>query len=264
VIRSARLALLLLASCGSPETAHSPTSSAPSDAPPPLSLPSPSPSPSLSPSPSPSPSPAPAQRPYVVAAIGDSLTDPRSHGGIYLEVLRQRCPKSRFESYGVGGNMANMMKRRFVRDVYGEDPPGKKTADRPAWTHVIILGGLGDVISNLTAKRTAAAIQRDIGWMVDETHRRGAKALVLTLPPWAGANQYDGVRAQMARDVNTWILGETGKSIDASFDTRPVLSCGQPERLCADAAAPDGLHWSRAGQEKLGDALARGPFADCQ
>ncbi len=209
------------------------------------------------------PADASGQKRYVVAAIGDSLTDPRSHGGGYLEVLRQRCPESRFESYGVGGNMANMMRRRFLRDVFGEDPPGGRSSARPAWTHVIILGGLGDVISNLTAKRSAASIQRDIGWMVEETHRRGARALVMTLPPWAGASQYDGVRAQIARDVNGWILGETGKSIDASFDTRPILSCGRPERLCDGLAAPDGLHWSRAGQTKLGEALAAGPFADC-
>lgn len=206
----------------------------------------------------------PAARRYVVAAIGDSLTDPKSHGGIYLEVLKRRCPKSDFVSYGVGGNMANMMRKRFLRDVFGEDPPGTKSAERPRWTHVIVLGGLGDVISNLTAKRTAPAIQREIAWMVAEAHARGAEALVLTLPPWAGAEQYDAVRGQMARDVNAWIAAESGRSIDATFDTRPVLSCGQPEKLCAGLAAPDGLHWSRAGQEKLGEALAAGPFADCE
>lgn len=200
----------------------------------------------------------------MVAAIGDSLTDPKSHGGIYLEVLRERCPASRFESYGVGGNMASMMRTRFLRDVFGEDPPGTKSDERPAWTHVIVLGGLGDVLSNITAKKSAASIERDIGWMVAETRKRGAKALVMTLPPWAGAKQYDNVRAQMAVEVNAWILAETGRSIDATFDTRPVLSCGRPERLCDGLAFKDGLHWSRAGQTKLGEALAAGPFADCE
>lgn len=206
---------------------------------------------------------APSKTRYVVAAIGDSLTDPKSHGGIYLEVLQQRCPKSLFSSYGVGGNMASMMRTRFLRDVFGEDPAGTTTSDRPAWTHVIILGGLGDVLSNLTAKKTAKSIQRDIGWMVEETHKRHAKVLVLTLPPWAGAKQYDGVRGQMARDVNVWIAAESGRSLDATFDTRPVLSCGQPEKLCDGLAFKDGLHWSREGQTKLGEALAAGPFADC-
>src|SRR5690606_6468882 len=47
--------------------------------------------------------PAPKRRVYRVAAMGDSLTDPRSHGGKYLEYLRKRCPESRFDSYGIGG-----------------------------------------------------------------------------------------------------------------------------------------------------------------
>src|SRR5210317_450497 len=48
--------------------------------------------------------PRPKRR-YVVAAMGDSLTDPRSFGGKYLKLLRKRCPKSRFDSYGVGGQI---------------------------------------------------------------------------------------------------------------------------------------------------------------
>src|SRR5690242_18840652 len=34
-----------------------------------------------------------ARRTYVVAAIGDSLTDLRSHGGGYLTILQERCPE---------------------------------------------------------------------------------------------------------------------------------------------------------------------------
>jgi len=201
----------------------------------------------------------------VVAAIGDSFTDPRSHGGIYLKVLGERCPKSRFQSYGVGGNMANMVRRRFLRDVFGEDPPGTPTSERPAWTHVLVLVGLGDVLSNVTAKRTAGAVQRDLAWMSAETRARGAKSIVLSLPPWAGFRDYDGARAGMARAVNTWIAdaGVAG-SIDATFDTRAVLSCGQVERLCDRFAAPDRLHWNEAGQRAVGEALHQAAFSDCE
>lgn len=224
-------------------------------------------------SPSASASPAPERRRYVVAAIGDSLTDPRSHGGKYLDVLRERCPESRFESYGVGGNMVNMMRRRFLRDVFGEGadggPPGAAAVgvgpERPAWTHVIVLGGLGDVLSNVTAGRTARAVQRDLAWMVAESRARGARAIVLTLPPWSGFRDYDGARAQMARDVNGWITAEAAEGrIDGTLDTRPVLSCGDPERLCDDKAFPDRLHWSEAGQRAVGEALHRALFADCR
>src|SRR6185295_4881792 len=40
---------------------------------------------------------------YVIAAIGDSLTDPRSHGGGYLEYLKERCPGLEIDNFGKGG-----------------------------------------------------------------------------------------------------------------------------------------------------------------
>jgi lysophospholipase L1-like esterase len=213
---------------------------------------------SSSPLPAPTPAPAPARTRYVLAAIGDSFTDPRSHGGIYLKVLAEKCPKSRFESFGVGGNMVNMMRRRFLRDVYGD-------TEEPRWTHVLVLGGLGDALSNITAKRTAGAVQRDLAWMVAESRKRGARAIVLSLPPWAGFRDYDGARAQMARDVNAWISAEAAAgNIDATFDTRPVLSCGNVERLCDKFASPDRLHWNEAGQRAVGEALHQALFSDCE
>ena len=129
---------------------------------------------------------------------------------------------------------------------------------------MLVFGGLGDVLSNLTAKRTAAAVQRDMTEMVRLSRERGAEAIVLTTHPWAGSAAYDGVRAAMARDINAWIL-EAGRSraIDATFDTRPVLSCGDLERLCDTAAAPDRLHLSKDGQRALGEALHAALFADC-
>ncbi len=216
---------------------------------------------------------APARRRYALAAIGDSFTDPRSHGGIYLKVLAERCPRSRFESFGVGGNMVNMMQRRFLRDVFGEGDEGGAPGaaavgagpDRPVWTHVVVLGGLGDALSNITAKRTAGAVQRDLGWMIAESRRRGAAAIVLSLPPWAGFRDYDGARAQMARDINAWIAAEARAGrIDATFDTRSALSCGNVERLCDTFASPDRLHWNEAGQRAVGEALHRALFADCE
>jgi hypothetical protein len=64
--------------------------------------------------------------PVVVAAMGDSLSDPRVGGGKYLDVLPKRCPRVRFDSYGKGGEMVNQMRHRFTDDIFG---PGK-----PAYT----------------------------------------------------------------------------------------------------------------------------------
>ena len=64
---------------------------------------------------------------YVVAAIGDSLTDPRVNGGLYLRYLCQALPrKSGFDSYGKGGEMVNQMRRRFAADVLGVPPDPSK------------------------------------------------------------------------------------------------------------------------------------------
>src|SRR5689334_6399652 len=74
----------------------------------------------------------PPKQPVSVAAIGDSLTDARSNGGKFLDLLRERCPRSRFDNYGKGGQMVNQMRRRFAGDLFG---PG-----RPSYTHVIVFG----------------------------------------------------------------------------------------------------------------------------
>lgn len=197
--------------------------------------------------------------------MGDSLTDPKSHGAKYLDLLRERCPESSFSAFGKGGNMVNMMRKRFLRDVYGESPDGKVTEARPKFTHVLILGGLGDVLSNETAFRTAEKISKDIGEMVDLSRARGAKAIVLTLPPWGGMKAFNTERAKMTLDVNAWIEGaaKSGR-IDGYFDTRPLLTCGNEHRLCDRFSWADGIHWSEAGHRAVGEGLYRAVFADCE
>lgn len=203
----------------------------------------------------------PAKRVYVVAAMGDSLTDPKSQGGKYLDVLRERCPKSTFLSFGKGGNMVNMMRKRFLRDVYGEG----LDVERPRFTHVLILGGLGDVLSNETAFRTADKITKDLSEMVEMSRARGAKGIVLSLPPWGGMSAFNGERAKITDDVNAWIAGAAKSgAIDGTFDTRPHLSCGEPLKLCKKSSWADGIHWSPEGHRAVGEALHAALFSDCE
>jgi len=198
---------------------------------------------------------------YVVGAIGDSLTDTKSHGGLYLEVLREKCPKSTFLGFGKGGNMVNMMRKRFLRDVYGE---GIDEA-RPKLTHVIILGGLGDILSNETAHRTAKKIGADISIMVGWAHERGAKAYVLKLPPWGKMNAFNAERGAMTRELNAWVDAEVKAArIDGTFDTRSVLACGNEDIPCEGNAWKDGIHWSEKGQRAVGSALHAALFSDCE
>ena len=200
------------------------------------------------------------KRAYVVAAMGDSLTDPKSHGGKYLEHLRAKCKKSRFDSYGKGGQMVNQMKKRFVRDIFGEGED-----EKPKYTHVIVLGGIGDILSDQTAKRTSAKIQDDLAAMYAVAKKRNVAVIALTLPPWGGASAYNPARHDMSMAVSTWIRGRAAThEVDAVVDLYPLLSCGTESNLCPDYAWPDKLHWNAQGHEAVGKALFGGPFADCE
>jgi len=213
------------------------------------------------------PTQAPAaeqKRRYVVAAMGDSLTDPRSHGGKYLNVLRSRCPKSRFDSYGVGGNMVNQMRRRFMRDIFGEGrKPGAPA--KPQYTHLVVLGGINDICSDETAKRTNDKIKADLSWMYAAARDRDVEVVALTLPPWAGFTRfYNRRRARSTANMNRWIVAQhRDGAVDALLDVYPLLSCGDPEHLCDRYGWPDKVHWNKAGHQVVGEALHRDVFSDC-
>lgn len=200
-----------------------------------------------------------AKTPVIVAAIGDSLTDARVGGGKYLDVLRKRCPKSRFDGYGKGGEMVNQMRHRFAEDIFG---PGK-----PAYTHVIVFGGVNDLYSDLTAGRTPALIERDLTAMYETAHRHGARVVAITVTPWGGFKRYfNATRLAATMEVNRWILAQPqAGTVDAAVDAYPLLSCGDPDSLCARFTAPfnDGLHFGPEGHERLGEQLFAQVFADC-
>jgi lysophospholipase L1-like esterase len=203
--------------------------------------------------------PPPLRTPVIVAAIGDSLTDARSHGGRFLDLLRARCPNSRFDNYGVGGQMVNQMRHRFADEVFA---PGK-----PVYTHVIVFGGVNDLYSDLTAGRTPAKIEQDLARMYEEAHRRGAKVVAVTVAPWGGFTRYfNASRSAATLEVNRWILAQRDASaIEAAVDAYKLLSCGDPTTLCPSYAVPnkDGLHFGDEGHKRLGEALLAQVFSSC-
>jgi len=200
---------------------------------------------------------------FVVAAIGDSLTDFASNGGLYLRYLRERCPESRFDGYGKGGEMVNQMRRRFVRDVFGGESSGAAK-----YTHVIVFGGVNDLYSDITARRTVPKIEADLTAMYTATRERGAKVVAVTVTPWGGFTRYfNESRARTTDELNRWILGEGQRGgVDYAIDAHPLLSCGEPNRLCERYAAPfkDGLHFGPEGHKRLAEALADGVFRHCR
>jgi len=202
--------------------------------------------------------PPPTRAPVVVAAMGDSLTDARGSGGKYLALLRTRCPMSRFDNYGVGGQMVNQMRSRFG-ELFA---PGK-----PAYTHVIVFGGVNDLYSDLTAGRTPAKIERDLRLMYDEAHRHGAKVVAVTVAPWGGFTRYfNASRGAATLEVNRWIFAQRDAGeVDVVVDAYKLLSCGDPTTLCPSYMPPnkDGLHFGDEGHKRLAQALFAQVFSSC-
>lgn len=199
------------------------------------------------------------RRSYAVAAIGDSLTDFRSHGGKFLLYLRERCPESRFDSYGKGGDMVNQMRRRMGKDLFDHPPV--------AYTHLIVFGGVNDLYSDLTAGRTVAKIAADLTTIYAAGHKHGMKVIAMTVAPWGDFKLFfTAARGETTRELNRWILAQRATGADFVVDTYPLLSCGDPEKLCDRFVEPfhDGLHFGPPAHQMLAEALYDTVFSDCR
>jgi len=210
-----------------------------------------------------SPPPGPARRAYAVGAIGDSLTDARSGGGKYLSYLRERCPQSRFDNWGKGGQMVNQMRRRFARDILhgGGDP------SHPRYSHVVVFGGVNDIGSDETARRTPEKIERDLTAMYEQARTAHMKVIAVTIAPWGGFKRmFNERRRNETLEVNRWIRGQRGQSVDYVIDAYGLLSCNDPDSLCDEYLPPfrDGLHFNRKAHDKLGEAMFKQVFSDCR
>jgi lysophospholipase L1-like esterase len=210
-----------------------------------------------------------AKRAYVVAAIGDSLTDYKSHGGKYLEELKKRCPESQFDNYGKGGQMVNQMRKRFAHDILGDvGPKGEPAESKPPYTHVIVFGGVNDLCSDETAFRTVPKIEKDLSAMYAMAKGKGIKVVAITVTPWGGFSKFfTDTRRNTTFALNKWIRGrKDAGEVDEIIDGYAALSCGDPEKLCPDFMKPfkDGLHFGPGGHQKLGEALYKNVFSDCK
>ncbi|HEY3235895.1 MAG TPA: SGNH/GDSL hydrolase family protein [Polyangiaceae bacterium] len=200
----------------------------------------------------------PARRRYALLALGDSLTDERVHGGGYLKYMAGRCPESRIDNFAKGGTMVNQMRRQFE----AVSPPAG------GYTHLLIFGGVNDLYSDLTAGRTVKKITQDLSSIYKRAHQQGMQVIAITVAPWGGfARFYNPQRAKATLELNRWIKDQqTSGAVDVVIDAHALLSCGDPERLCPDyeQRKNDGLHFNRAGHERLGQMLYQSVFQDCR
>jgi lysophospholipase L1-like esterase len=196
------------------------------------------------------------RRPYYIAAIGDSLTDPKSHGGKYLDIVQQRCPKTRIDNYGRGADMVNQMRRRFLSTVLPS--PNR-------YTHLVVFGGVNDLYSDKTAGRTPEKVARDLLDMYSKASQRGMRIVALTVAPWGGFTRYyNAKRGADTRKLNQWIRDQFDVgTVQHVVDAYALLSCGRPEYLCGDYSV-DGIHFNARGHEVLGEELFKEAFADCE
>lgn len=206
----------------------------------------------------------PAGRRYVVAAIGDSLTDTRSGGGKYMKLLGERCPESRFDAYGVGGQRTDHMRWRLTEDLFGRSTPWNK---RPRYTHVVILGGVNDLAAATPRDASIERIKGNLAQMYRTARARGVSVVALTLPPWGRLRGFSDRRVAATEKLNDWIREQaTIGAVDHAVDIHGLLSCGDSQLLCPKHRRflNDHIHWGSQGHEVVADALFREVFSDCR
>jgi lysophospholipase L1-like esterase len=201
---------------------------------------------------------------YFVAAIGDSLTDTRVGGGKYLQELRRRCPQSRFDAYGVGGQQTLHMRWR-VDEVLAQRQ--RMPAARIAYSHLLVLGGVNDLSAGSVTHPRVTRTQANLTAIYARARQRGLEVVAVTLPPWGRlVGDYDK-RGAATHTLNDWIVArKRSGDVDDVVDIHSLLSCEDPDELCpAYRRFPnDRVHWNRAGHSVVAEALYREVFTDCQ
>jgi lysophospholipase L1-like esterase len=146
--------------------------------------------------------------------------------------------------------MVNQMRKRLEKEVL---PRGQ------SYSHAIVFGGVNDLYSDQTAKRTLPRIEADLAAIYRELKARGAHVTAITVAPWGGFKKwFTPARSESTLELNAWIIEQSRAGVtDALVDAYPMLSCGDPEHLCPAFAAPhkDGLHFGKLGHQKLAEAL---------
>ena len=195
--------------------------------------------------------PSKTSQPCELLAVGDSLTDPKSAGGGYLEAVATRCG-CHVTNLGRGGDMVNQMRARLLTHL---------SETRVAYRFIVIFGGVNDLYSDLTAKRSVEKIAADLEKMYRAARANGAQVIAITVAPWGGFRRYfTEHRWQNTRQLNSWIRERRADGlIDGVVDAESLLSCGIAERICDAYAVPfrDGLHFGPEGHRRLSAALTQ-------
>jgi lysophospholipase L1-like esterase len=199
----------------------------------------------------PTAAPATTTHANVVAALGDSITDARSGGGGYVRALARMCPQSRFDAYGIGGQRLANLRARIEEDLFAPK--------KPAYTHVVIEGGVNDLLVGTLDGARLAAMEDDVTTMIAVARAHGVQPIVLTVPAWLGAG-----RDRLAIDdaFDDFVLERA-----TAVDLRPLLGCAEDAgAVCLEyrRVPRDSVHWNARGHERVAEAIKAAAFADCE
>ena len=191
-----------------------------------------------------------AQSGCRILAIGDSLTDPQSHGGGFLKPWVAHCPACQVTNIAKGGAMVNQMVSQLKRHL---------AESTETYSHWVVFGGVNDLYSDLTAKRTLSRIEHDLSTIYALGHARRSAVIAISVAPWSAFRRwYTEERGANTAKLNQWMREQKmSGAIDFFVDSTPPLTCGNTNELCKELAKPfnDGLHFGPEGHRKLGAVL---------
>ena len=148
-----------------------------------------------------------ARRPLaatVVAALGDSLSDPRSSGRKVPRLPARALSKvAASTATAKAATWSIRCGAGSPSDVFGGNADAALA--RVDYTHVIVFGGVNDLLSDKTAGRTPRKISDDLAAIYAAAREHGARVIAITVAPWGGNPEYNPSRAAATREVNRFI-----------------------------------------------------------
>ncbi|WMJ69180.1 GDSL-type esterase/lipase family protein [Stenotrophomonas sp. 24(2023)] len=212
-----------------------------------------------------------AERPQVIVALGDSITEgaTAARGSFNQwperlgERLQQACP-DRFVvlNQGISGNKlldhgrSHSALSRLDRDVIAV-----AGADQ-----VIVFEGINDIRHGGGAQplpgRSAPDMLLGYRQLAARLHAHGIRTYLGTLTPFGGSERYEPVSATTRASINQWARSKDN-GFDGVIDFDAALrDPAAPESLPADITR-DHLHPNDAGYRRMADAIDLGLFG-CQ
>jgi len=178
----------------------------------------------------------------TLVVLGDSLTHPLGTGGD-ADWLRWADPDRRFEllaNAGIPGERTDQVLARVERDV---------VARRPAW--VTVLAGTNDISQNVRAEPIVFNLSR----VYDALASAGIGFVAITVPPLV---MMTPEKVTTHQTVNAWLRERVEADWPGAVlgDWSAALSVGGDGISPAPGMFPDGVHFSAAGAQAAGAALA--------